>query len=88
MGHAGLSASRLSGRQPETSGIAGCLQAKRGSPAKQTATELQVSGDGALGPWHRSGESFETQDVWNRPSVIQQIGFFFFSSETFFICNL
>lgn len=76
MGHAGLSTSRLCGRLPETSGIAGCLKAKRGSLAKQTATLLPVSRDKALGPWLRFGESFETQDVWNKTSVIQQIGIF------------
>lgn len=76
MVHARLSTSRLCGRLPGTSGIAGCFRAKCGSPAKQTATLLLLSRDEALGPWLGFGESFETQDVWNKPSVIQQIGIF------------
>lgn len=76
MEHARLSTSRLSGRLPETSGTAGCLQTKRGNPAKQTATLLLLPRDTARGPWLRFGESFETQDVWNKISVIQQIGHF------------
>lgn len=76
VGHAGLLTSRLHGRQPKTSGTAGCLRARGGSPAKQTATELQVSGDRAWGPWLGFGESFETQDVWKKTSVIQHMGIF------------
>lgn len=71
MEHARLSTPRLSGRLPETSGRAGCLQAKRGSAAKQTATLLLLPRDTALGPWLTFGESFETQDVWNKIFVIQ-----------------
>lgn len=88
MEHARLSTCRLSGRLPETSGIAGCLQAKRGSPAKQTATLLPVPRDTALGPWLRFGESFETQDVWNKISVIQQIGHFSLKVSSFAICKI
>lgn len=88
MEHARLSTSRLSGRLPETSGIAGCLQAKRGSPAKQTATLLLLPRDTALGPWLRSRESFETQDVWNKISVIQQIGHFSLKLSSFVICKI
>lgn len=76
MGHAGLLTSSLCGRLPETSGTAGCRKAKRGRPAKPTATLLPVSRDKALGPWLRFGESFETQDVWNENSVTQKMGFF------------
>lgn len=88
MEHARLSTSRLSGRLPETSGVAGCLQAKRGTPAKQTATLLPLPRDTTLGPWLRFGESFETQDVWNKISVLQQTGHLPLKLSSLVICKI
>lgn len=85
MVHARLSSSRLRGRLPETSGIAGCLRAKCRSPAKQTATLLVLSRDEALGPWLGFRESLETQNIWKNLLLFNKLAF---SSETFCICHV